>query len=61
MTTAREVLPHAPDAWIDESYVDKKDKAVGLIGYEINPLTAFSTTTRRPETGALLSTYRSLW
>ena len=33
---AREVLPHAPDAWIDESYVDKKDKTVGLIGYEIN-------------------------
>ena len=33
---AREVLPHVPDAWIDESYVDKKDKAVGLVGYEIN-------------------------
>lgn len=33
---AREVLPHAPDAWIDESYRDKKDKAVGLVGYEIN-------------------------
>jgi len=33
---AREVLPHAPDAWIDESYVDKKDKGVGIVGYEIN-------------------------
>jgi len=33
---AREVLPHVHDAWIDESYVDKKDKAVGLVGYEIN-------------------------
>ncbi|MCL4682903.1 MAG: SAM-dependent DNA methyltransferase, partial [Rhodocyclaceae bacterium] len=33
---AREVLPHVPDAWIDESYLDKKDKAVGLVGYEIN-------------------------
>jgi len=33
---AREVLPHVPDAWIDESYVDKKDKGVGVVGYEIN-------------------------
>ena len=33
---AREVLPHVPDAWIDETYVDKKDKGVGLVGYEIN-------------------------
>ena len=33
---AREVLPHVPDAWIDESYVDKKDKDVGIVGYEIN-------------------------
>lgn len=33
---AREVLPHVHDAWIDESYVDKKDKEVGLVGYEIN-------------------------
>lgn len=33
---AREVLPHVPDAWIDETYVDKKDKAIGLVGYEIN-------------------------
>lgn len=33
---AREVLPHVPDAWIDETYRDKKDKAVGLVGYEIN-------------------------
>jgi type I restriction enzyme M protein len=33
---AREVLPYVPDAWIDESYVDKKDKGVGVVGYEIN-------------------------
>lgn len=33
---AREVLPHVPDAWIDESCRDKKDKAIGLVGYEIN-------------------------
>ncbi len=33
---AREVLPHVSDAWIDESYVDKKDKGVGIVGYEIN-------------------------
>lgn len=33
---AREVLPHVPDAWIDESYIDKKDKGVGIVGYEIN-------------------------
>ncbi|QOJ33811.1 MAG: SAM-dependent DNA methyltransferase [Nitrospira sp.] len=32
----REVLPHVSDAWIDESYLDKKDKAIGLVGYEIN-------------------------
>lgn len=33
---AREVLPHVPDAWIDETYVDKKDNGVGMVGYEIN-------------------------
>lgn len=33
---AREVLPHVPDAWIDESCVDKKDKGAGLVGYEVN-------------------------
>lgn len=33
---AREVQPHVPDAWIDESYFDKKDKGVGIVGYEIN-------------------------
>jgi len=31
----REVLPHVPDAWIDESKVDSKDGEVGIIGYEI--------------------------
>jgi len=32
----REVTPHVPDAWIDTSKRDEKDKKVGLIGYEIN-------------------------
>ena len=33
---AREVKPHVPDAWIDESKRDAKDGAVGIVGYEIN-------------------------
>mgnify|MGYP003586860414 CR=1 FL=1 len=33
---AREVLPHVPDAWIDESKKDAKDGLVGIVGYEIN-------------------------
>ena len=32
----REVKPHVPDAWIDESKRDAKDKGVGIVGYEIN-------------------------
>lgn len=32
---AREVLPHIPDAWIDESKIDPKDGKVGVVGYEI--------------------------
>ncbi|WP_353164076.1 type I restriction-modification system subunit M [Acinetobacter guillouiae] len=32
---AREVLPHIPDAWIDESKIDPKDGEVGVVGYEI--------------------------
>lgn len=32
----REVLPHVPDAWIDESKRDEKDGLVGIVGYEIN-------------------------
>ena len=32
----REVLPHVPDAWIDESKRDPKDRQVGVVGYEIN-------------------------
>jgi type I restriction enzyme M protein len=32
----REVRPHVPDAWIDESKRDPKDGEVGMIGYEIN-------------------------
>jgi type I restriction enzyme M protein len=33
---AREVLPHVPDAYIDESFTDDKDKQLGRVGYEIN-------------------------
>lgn len=33
---AREVLPHVPDAYIDETYLDDRDKEVGKVGYEIN-------------------------
>ena len=33
---AREVLPHLPDATIDETFRDDKDKEVGRVGYEIN-------------------------
>ncbi|QFY89801.1 N-6 DNA methylase [Magnetovirga frankeli] len=33
---AREVRPHVPDAWIDESKRDEKDGEVGIVGYEIN-------------------------
>lgn len=32
----KEVLPHMPDAWIDESKKDDKDGLVGIVGYEIN-------------------------
>jgi len=32
----REVVPHVPDAWIDESKRDDKDGEVGIVGYEIN-------------------------
>lgn len=33
---AREVLPHVPDAWIDETYIDEQDGEIGRVGYEIN-------------------------
>lgn len=33
---AAEVLPHAPDAYIDQSYRDEQDGEVGVVGYEIN-------------------------
>lgn len=33
---AREVLPHVPDAWIDESKTDDIDGEIGIVGYEIN-------------------------
>ncbi|MFO1003050.1 MAG: class I SAM-dependent DNA methyltransferase [Planctomycetaceae bacterium] len=32
----REVQPHVPDAWVNESVCDEKDKDVGIVGYEIN-------------------------
>ncbi len=31
----REVLPHVPNAWIDEAKKDDKDGQVGIVGYEI--------------------------
>ncbi len=31
----REVLPHVPNAWIDESKMDAQDGKVGIVGYEI--------------------------
>jgi type I restriction enzyme M protein len=31
----REVIPHVPDAWIDESKCDEKDGEVGIVGFEI--------------------------
>jgi type I restriction enzyme M protein len=31
----REVIPHVPDAWIDESKRDDKDGEVGIVGFEI--------------------------
>jgi type I restriction enzyme M protein len=33
---AREVLPHVPDAWVNEAIRDEKDGEVGRVGYEIN-------------------------
>lgn len=31
----REVIPHVPDAWIDQSKCDEQDSQVGIVGYEI--------------------------
>lgn len=31
----KEVAPHVPDAWIDNSKCDERDKQVGIAGYEI--------------------------
>ena len=31
----REVIPHVPDAWIDESKRDEKDGEIGIVGFEI--------------------------
>jgi type I restriction enzyme M protein len=32
----REVKPHVPDAWVNETMRDEKDSGVGIVGYEIN-------------------------
>lgn len=32
----REVLPHVPDAWVNETICDEKDGKPGKVGYEIN-------------------------
>ncbi len=32
----REVLPHVPDAWVNETICDEKDGRPGKVGYEIN-------------------------
>ena len=31
----REVIPHVPDAWIDEAKTDEQDGEVGIVGFEI--------------------------
>lgn len=31
----REVIPHVPDAWIDETKTDEQDGEVGIVGFEI--------------------------
>ena len=33
---AREVAPHLPAAWINETVTDEKDGGIGKVGYEIN-------------------------
>ena len=33
---ATEVLPHAEDAYVDDSYCDETDGRIGVVGYEIN-------------------------
>lgn len=32
----KEVKPHVPDAWVNESNRDEKDGEIGVVGYEIN-------------------------
>ena len=32
----REVKPHVPDAWVNETIRDAKDGGIGVVGYEIN-------------------------
>lgn len=32
----REVIPHIPDAWVDETYCDTRDGLVGRVGYDVN-------------------------
>jgi len=33
---AKEVLPHLPDAYIDEAFRDDLDKEIGRVGFEVN-------------------------
>jgi len=33
---SNEVLPYAPDAWVDSANRDRKDREIGIVGYEIN-------------------------
>lgn len=33
---AQEVVPHAPDAYVDETFRDDYDGQIGVVGYEIN-------------------------
>lgn len=34
----REVLPHVPDAYLDERFIDARDGQLGRVGYEIDQL-----------------------
>ena len=44
---AREVLPHAPDAWIDTGKTDAKDGQVGIVGYGSTSIATSTSTSRR--------------
>lgn len=46
-----EIHPFSPESWIDQTYVDAKDKKVGRIGYEI-PFNRHFYSFERPQTVA---------